>query len=139
MALRARYLADKSALARGAISEVVVRLGPLLEAGLVATCAVVDLEVLYSARSLSDYEVTLQRRRALEEAPITPEVTALAISLQQALARQGQHRLPIPDLLISAAAKVAGLTVLHYDADFELIAAVGGAAHEWVVARGSIP
>ena len=136
--MRATHLADNSALARGAISAVGVRLGPLLEAGLVATCAVVDLEVLYSARILSDYEVTLQRRRALEEAPITPEVTALAVSLQQALARQGQHRLPIPDLLISAAAKVAGLTVLHYDADFERLEAVGGAAQEWVVPAGSI-
>ena len=136
--MRATHLADKSALARGAISAVGVRLGRLLEAGLVATCAVVDLEVLYSARNLSDYEVTLQRRRALEEAPITPEVTALAVSLQQALARQGQHRLPIPDLLISAAAKVAGLTVLHYDADFERLEAVGGAAQEWVVPAGSI-
>ncbi len=136
--MRATHLADKSALARAARSEVEVRLRPLLEAGLVATCAVVDLEVLYSARNLSDYEVTLQRRRALEDAPITPEVTGLAISLQQALARQGQHRLPIPDLLISAAAKAAGLTVLHYDAAFERLAAIGGAPHEWIVARGSI-
>ncbi len=136
--MRATHLADKSARARGAISEVEARLGPLLEAGLVATCAVVDLEVLYSARNVSDYEVTLQRRRALEDAPITPEVTALAVSLQHALARQGQHRLPIPDLLISAAAKVAGLTVLHYDADFERLAAAGGAAQEWIVPAGSI-
>lgn len=115
------------------------RLRPLLEAGLLATCAAVDLEILFSARSLADYEVTLERRRSLDEAPITPEVTALAVSLQHELARQGQHRLPIPDLLISAAAKVAGLAVLHYDADFERLAAIGGAPHEWVVARGSIP
>ena len=98
----------------------------------------VDLEVLYSARSSREFDEVLAERHSLEDAPITPEVTALAISLQQALARQGQHRLPIPDLLISAAAKAAGLTVLHYDADFERLAAIGGAPHEWVVARGSI-
>ncbi|MHB1444288.1 MAG: PIN domain-containing protein [Acidimicrobiales bacterium] len=54
------------------------------------------------------------------------------------MARRGQHRVPIPDLMISAAAKHAGLVVLHYDGDFERIAEVGGAAHQWVVARGSV-
>jgi len=61
-----------------------------------------------------------------------------AIELQHALAGRGQHRVPIPDLLISAAAQAAGLAVLHYDADFERIAAIGGADHDWVVPQGSI-
>ena len=30
---------------------------------------------------------------------------------------------------------MAGLVVLHYDANFERIAQVGGAEHEWVVAH----
>jgi hypothetical protein len=136
--VKATHLADKSALARFPITAVEERLRPLLDSGLLATCAVVDLEILYSARDLNDYEVTRERRRALDDAPITPEVTALAIGLQHALARRGQHRLPIPDLLISAAAKVAGLTVLHYDADFDRLASVGGARSEWVVPQGSI-
>lgn len=62
---------------------------------------------------------------------------ATAIDLQQALARVGEHRVPIPDLIISAAALKANLVVLHYDTDFERIAEVGGAPHEWVVPRGS--
>jgi len=103
-----------------------------------ASCAVVDLEVLYSSRNLADYEEILEERRALDAAPITPEVMDLAIRLQYKLARRGQHRVPIPDLVISAAAHVAGLVVLHYDADFERIAAVGGAPHEWVVPQGSL-
>lgn len=32
----------------------------------------------------------------------------------------------IPDLLIAAAAELAGLTVLHLDQDFDLIAAMTG-------------
>ena len=60
-----------------------------------------------------------------------------AVELQHASAGRGQHRLPIPDLVISAAAQVAGLVVLHYDADFERIAAAGGAPHEWVVPQGT--
>jgi predicted nucleic acid-binding protein len=138
VALRAKYLADKSALARFPMPSVAERLRPLLEEGLIATCAIVDLEVLYSARSLPDYEQVLEERRSLYTAPVTPEVMATAIDLQHALARRGQHRLPIPDLVISAAAKHAGLVVLHYDADFARIADIGGASHEWVVPQGSL-
>jgi predicted nucleic acid-binding protein len=131
-------LADKSALARFRVPEVSLRLRPLLEDGVIATCAIVDLEVLYSSRNLSDYEDVLDERRSLDPAHITPDVMERAIELQHELARRGQHRLPIPDLVISAAARAAGLVVLHYDADFERIAAAGGADHEWVVPKGSI-
>jgi len=138
LALIARFLADKSALARFLVPSVSERLGPLLEDGQIATCAIVDLEVLYSSRSLSDYDDVLDERRSLDSAPITPEVMERAIELQHELARRGQHRLPIPDLVISAAAQAAGLVVLHYDSDFERIGAAGGAGHEWVVPKGSI-
>lgn len=138
MALSAIYLADKSALARFPEAAVAARLRPLLEEGLIATCAIIDLEVLFSSRNLSDYEAVLDERRALDSAPITPDVMARAVELQHALARRGQHRVPIPDLVISAAAESAGLIVLHYDTDFERIAAVGGARHEWVVPQGSV-
>jgi predicted nucleic acid-binding protein len=138
VALRATHLADKSALARFPVPAVGERLRPLLEDGLLATCAIVDLEVLYSSRNLADYEEILVERRSLDAAPITPEVMTRTIELQHALARRGQHRVPIPDLMISAAAQLAGLVVLHYDADFERIADVGGAPHEWVVPAGSV-
>ena len=137
MALSARYLADKSALARFPLPAVEARLRPLLEDGAIATCAVVDLEVLYSSRSLVDYEAILQERRALDTAPITEAVLRTAVELQHELARRAQHRVPIPDLIISAAALQANLVVLHYDRDFERMAEVGGANHEWVVPHGS--
>lgn len=138
MALSARYLAEKSALARFPVPAVEARLRPLLEDGDLATCAVVDLEVLYSSRNLVDYEEILGERQSLDAAPITPEVMSAAIELQHQLARRGQHRAPIPDLIISAAAQAANLVVLHYDRDFELLAAVGGARQEWVVPQGSV-
>ncbi len=138
MALSARYLADKSALARFPLPAVGRRLRPLMEEGLIATCAVVDLEVLYSSRNPAEYEAILEERRSLDAAPITPEVMDVAVGLQHQLARRGQHRLAIPDLVISAAARAAGLVVLHYDADFERLAAAGGAPHEWVVPQGTI-
>jgi len=138
VALSARYLADKSALARFPLPAVGRRLRPLMEEGLIATCAVVDLEVLYSSRNPAEYEAILEERRSLDAAPITPEVMDVAVGLQHQLARRGQHRLAIPDLVISAAARAAGLVVLHYDADFERLAAAGGAPHEWVVPQGTI-
>ena len=58
--------------------------------------------------------------------------------LQHELARHGHHRVPTSDLVMSAAAQGVGLTVLHYDSDFERIADAGGAAQEWVVPRGSL-
>ena len=138
MALSARYLADKSALARVSLPEVASRLRPLIIDGAVGTCAIIDLEVLYSSRNLATYESVLLERSSFESAPITPDVMNTAIKLQRALARRGQHRIPIPDLIISAAALHSGLVVLHYDADFERISSVGGAPHEWIAPRGSL-
>jgi len=52
---------------------------------------------------------------------------------------RAQHRgVSIPDLLVAAAAEAAGLVVLHYDADYELIATATGQTVEWVVPRGSV-
>jgi predicted nucleic acid-binding protein len=138
VALVARYLADKSALARMAQPAVGERLGSLLNRQLIATCPLVDLEVLYSARGGPDYDKTLGRRRALELVEIDQRQADRAIEVQQTLASTGQHRLPIQDLLIAAAAESARLTLLHYDADYERIAEVTGQPHEWVAPRGSI-
>ena len=138
MALRLRYLADNSALARFTHPAVEHRLRPLIEEGRVATCAVVDLEVLYSARSRADYAAILEERRSFESVPITPEVMERAIEVQGRLAQRGQHRLPIPDLILAATAESAGLSVLHYDADYERIARVTKQKQEWVVPRGSL-
>lgn len=138
MALTARYLADKSALARFAKPAVQRRLRPLIEEGLVATCAIVDLEVLYSARNAADYQAIREERRGFESVPITPEVMERALDMQGLLARRGQHRVPIPDLILAAAAERADLVVIHYDADFERIARVTRQKQEWVVPRGSI-
>lgn len=137
-ALAPYYLADKSALARFAVPLIEARLAPLLDAGIVATCAIVDLEVLYSARNVTEYEAILEERSGLPQAPVTPDVLSTAIDLQHALARRGHHRVAIPDLIISAAAEHAGLVVLHYDRDFEAIAEVGGAVQQWVALPGSL-
>ena len=138
MALNPRYLVDKSALARMHIPTVGERLGPLLIYGYAATCPIIDLEVLYSARSFADYERMLAERHALRSYPITETVTVRALAVQHGLARRGLHRVPLPDLLIAAVAEINSLVVVHYDADFDRIAEFTGQPVEWVVPRGSL-
>ena len=70
--------------------------------------------------------------------PLTESTFHRAIEVQGLLAERGQHRVPIPDLIIAAAAEEAGMVLLHYDADFDRIAAVTGQPMEWVVPKGSV-
>ena len=76
-------------------------------------------------------------RRVMTSFPITEAVTSRALEVQHQLALRGQHPIALPDLLIAAVAELNGLTVLHYDADYERIAAVTGQPAEWIVPRGS--
>ena len=138
MAVAPQWLADKSALARLPQQPVATRLEPLLIDGLVATTPIIDLEILYSALSLADYESLLSERRALPSYPLTENSTDRAIEVQHRLARLGRHRVSLPDLLIAAVAEVNDLTVIHYDADYDLIAEVTRQPCEWVVPRGSL-
>ena len=138
MAVSPSYLADKSALARMTHAAVAERLAPLILGGQVATCAVIDLEVLYSTRSLDDYEQVLAQRAALPTLMMTQAVASRAVEVQHMLARRGQHRVPVPDLLIAATADVNSVAVIHYDRAFDRIAEATGQHAEWVVPRGSI-
>ena len=133
------HLIDKSALARMQHPRVQARVGPIIESGEAATCAIIDLEVLFSARNGREHSRTrLRREFAYRRVPLTEEIFERAIEVQGQLARRGQHRLPIPDLIIAAAAEAEDMIVLHYDADFDTIAAVTKQEVEWVAPRGSL-
>lgn len=138
MGLNARFLADTSAVARIAQAPVRARLGPLMEAGLVARCTVTDLEAGVSARSGLDWERTRQARGVWPLAPIDQAVLDRAYAVQGLLAHRGLHRaVKLADVIIAAAAERAGLTVLHYDRDFERIAAITGQSVTWIVPPGT--
>ena len=133
------YLIDKSALARMQHPAVEARLAPIIESGEAATCSMVDLEVLHSTRNREEHSrVRARRALAYRKVDLTEAVFNRAIDVQGLLAGRGRHRLPMPDLIIAAAAEAARMTVLHYDADFDTIAAVTGQDMEWVVPRGSL-
>ncbi len=135
---RATYLADTSVFARLTKPVVTATVAPLIAQGLVAICAPMVFELGFSARSRADHHAIMHRLAAFESVPVTEGDHRRALELQLLLAERGQHRaLSLVDALVAAVAETRGLTVLHYDADFELVAELTGQAHEWVVARGT--
>jgi predicted nucleic acid-binding protein len=123
------WLIDKSALVRLAASPDAAEWAGRVERGLVRITTVTRLEAGYSARSGPELRAGL-RQPPLSSMPVeylTPVIEDRAVEVLTLLADRGQHRAPsIPDLIIAATAELAGLTVLHLDKDFEVIAEVTG-------------
>ena len=140
MALIARYLIDTSAAARMTDPIVRARLEPLIVGGVVATCAILDAEALYSARNPVDYEqIRSDRSIAYEYLPTDDEHWHEAFNAQRELARTGRHRaVGIADLLTAVLAAEHRLTLVHYDADFDIAAEVIDFDHRWVTHRGTL-
>ena len=127
------WLIDKSALVRLTASPDAAEWAGRVERGLVRIATLTRLEVGYSARSGPELRAGL-RQPPMSSMPVeypTPAIEDRAVEILALLADRGQHRAPsIPDLIIAATAELAGLTVLHLDKDFEVIAAVTGQAME---------
>jgi predicted nucleic acid-binding protein len=123
------WLIDKSALVRLAASPDAGQWASRIEGALVRITTVTRLEVGYSARSGPELRSRL-RQPPLASMPVeylTPVIEDRAVEVLNLLADRGQHRAPsLPDLLIAATAELAGLTVLHLDKDFDVIARVTG-------------
>ena len=141
MAAVARYIADTSALARQHRPEIHTVLRPLIERGLVATCAIIEFEVLWSTRTAAEFEeVHGDRAVAYEWLPIEDVDWRRALDVLAQLWASGKARsVPLPDLLIAAVAERHQVTVIHYDADYDLIAAMTNQPTQWVVPAGTVP
>lgn len=134
------WLVDKSALWRAKHPEVNAALTWRVARGLIGVSIATELEVGFSAQSLDGYRTM---RRALVDQllpiPMSYRTESRAREVQAELVERGQHRSAgVADLLIAATAEIEGLAVLHYDADFDLIAEVTGQRCEWVVPKGTI-
>jgi predicted nucleic acid-binding protein len=119
---------------RAAFDEAVIE-------GDVATCDMVRLELLYSARNATDFTSLRGELDALPSCPVGTDQVQRALEVYEQLAHQGglQHRaVRHPDLLIAAAAEAAGVPVLHYDEDYDRIAAITGQEVRWLAPRGSL-
>jgi len=141
MAAVARYLADTSALARLHRPVVAAVLGPLIEAGVVASCGVIEFELGWATRSSAEFdELRADRAAGYEWLAIHDEDWRRALDVQALLWRGGHMRaVGFPDLLVAAAAERERVTVLHYDGDYDFIAQVTSQPMQWVVPRGTVP
>ena len=99
------------------------------------------MELLWSARDIADFRAIEEALLACPWFPVEPADWIEARRVFAALAAQGplHHRqVKISDLLIAAVAARNGLTLLHYDSDYDVIASVTGQSARWAAPRGSL-
>lgn len=109
--------------------------------GEVATCDAAKLELLYTARNGPELSARRTQLDLLPQCLVGAREWRRALDVYEAVAHQGgvhHRRVKHADLLIAAAAESAGLRVVHYDADFDAIAAVTGQTTRWIAPRGSL-
>ena len=112
-----------------------------LSGGEIATCELVEMELLWTARDHSDFVALRSELEAIPRVAISRRVWSRATDVFETLSEMGplHHRqVQIADLLIAAAAELAEIPVCHYDADFETIAAVTGQPVRAIAALGSL-
>lgn len=132
------HLLDTSVLTRLRHAAVREAIEPLAEEGELARAGISDLEIGYSARSAEEWDRLSEALDAFELLETNEDHLRRAKQVQRLLAARHQRGRKVPDLLIAAAAESRGLAILHYDADFDRIAAVTGQECEWVVPAGSV-
>lgn len=132
------YLADTSVLKRLALPSIRSIVEPLALTGQIARPAICDLEIGYSARNGQEWDDLNAALGAFDFVDTTAWHVTRSLQVQRLLAARSQRGRKIPDLLVAAAAETLGLVVLHYDADFDMIAEVTGQRCRWVVPAGSV-
>lgn len=127
------HLVDTSVLKRLADSEIRAQIEHRVGAGAISRPSICDLEIGYSARNGTEWDRLIQALDAFEPIETTSAHIRRALRL---LAQRSQRGSKIPDLLVAAAAEEHDLTLLHYDADIDLIASVTGQRCRWIVPAG---
>jgi hypothetical protein len=105
-----------------------------------ATCLPFLLEAGYSARSGTERAAMMSDLARLARVQIDRDVERMAMQAQRELAEVGHHRLAPADVVIAACAHTAGMGVLHYDGDYDLLAEHTSLAFgsEWLAAPGAL-
>lgn len=133
--MTATHLADTSAWAQLHRSDVAARLVSLIVGGGIATCGVVDLEVLSSVSDAIEHAELVAERRMFARIAVDDAVLDRALDVQGLL---GPDEVRVTALVVAAAAEGAGLVVLHHDPAFDRIAAITGQPTEWVMPSASV-
>jgi predicted nucleic acid-binding protein len=132
------HLLDTSVVSRLGAPTVRAVIEPLVNGGRVGRAGITDLEVGYGSRNTREWDQDMADLSVFDLVETTADHVRRARQVQRLLATRRQRGRKVPDLLIAAAAEDAGLTLLHYDADFDRIARVTGQDCQWVVPAGSI-
>jgi predicted nucleic acid-binding protein len=105
-----------------------------------ATCSVVTMELLFSARDVREFTKVELEESSTRSIPLTRSVERAARCAYRELLRgsDGRHRVPVQDVLIAAAAQEAGASVLHYDHHFDRLEEVMRFGSVWVAPAGSL-
>lgn len=132
------FLVDTSVLKRLRHPEVRAVIEPLSNRGALGRPSICDLEVGYSARNAAEWDRLLGALEAFAPIDTTASHVRRALQVQRLLAERSQRGRKIPDLLMAAAAEELSVSVLHYDADFDLISSVTGQSSQWIVPAGTL-
>ncbi len=132
------HLLDTSVVKRLGRPQVREIVEPLAAAGQLGRPSICALEVGYSARNAAEWDHLVGALDAFDPVATTTAHLRRALQVQRLLAQRSQRGRKIPDLLVAAAAEELDISVLHYDADFDLIATVSGQTCQWVVPAGTV-
>jgi predicted nucleic acid-binding protein len=103
------------------------------------SCDLVILELTRLAPNEVRAREVSDRLAAFEAISMPAGLWDRARRTQLALSANGDgRRVPPVDLLMAAAAEVADVDLVHYDRDYDRIAAVGALRQEWLVPDGTL-
>lgn len=134
-------VADTSAWARASHGLVREPWAAALRNRQIATCSIVTLELMYSARDAGELATMQAEQALLREIPVSASAQRGAIGALRDLAAgggAGRHRVPIADALIAAAAQDAAVDVLHYDHHYDRLAEALNFRSVWLAPPGSL-
>lgn len=101
---------------------------------------ILRLEAGHAARDRASFDELEDLFGSLPSAEIDRSACRRALAIQRQLVASGHHRMPIADVLTAAVAESRGLTILHYDKDFDIILDKTDcvASAEWLAPRGTL-
>jgi predicted nucleic acid-binding protein len=135
----ATHLIDKSAWVRLGDDGVDAQWPAALLAGGLAVTGIAMIEVLVGSRSGAQFTIDRQDLDAMPRLALNERVVERALGIPGMMVGAGTHRAPSPaDLVSAGCAELNGLTVLHYDKDFDLIAAVTNQPTQWLAPPGTL-
>nr|WP_281390598.1 PIN domain nuclease [Sphaerisporangium rubeum] len=110
------------------------------KARLINICPVIEMEMFFSVQSPGQRREWRDLFHEMFGWVFVPDrVFERALNVQSLLVGKGLHRCASPvDLLVAATAELSGLTILHYDQDYETIAKLTGQPIRWLAPPGSL-